>query len=611
MSLQVWLPLNGDLENRGLSNSSITNNLTIDNSGKLGKCAKTSSSATTSLDYTPNFNTTSISFGGWFKFNKAEIAAKVEGLTYSSSATYPTGNLIGNDSYGGIGLIWNGNKIYNSSTFSSMSVFSTLRTATVNNSTSSINIEFDKWVHIYLTYNANTRVLSLYKDGNLVNSITFSEFTNGISRSLSLNYNATYGGNGPSANIPFYTSDIRIYDHCLSDKEVKEISKGLVLHYKLDSDTIQQLNNCYLYPTMETSSSSAGWSHWNQTGGSGSNGQNTDRQYIYRNSNTYSHWVANANGATGSYLFYQSPAFDGGYRSLTAIIKEEHSLPITESICFPVWNARDGGVPNNKWTSIVALGNGFYLCKCEGIHQDGSNNLVGIYVTVGNKVYISECYLENYRECASDIFGNFSGKVNDSSGYGYNGTINGTLTINNDSAKYSKCTVFDGNTASITLGNLSTICPEGNFTFNCWIYKDGTWSTKSWETILGGPSGFELETKYSGINSPVIVNYSWGKTSMPYNLNEWTMITMTRNSSETKYYINGSLAGTGTAGTIPSGNYFIGAWSSSSGQNYKGKVSDVRIYNTVLSESDIKELYETSASIDKNGNLYCRELVEV
>ena len=39
MSLQVWLPLNGDLRNNGLADISVTNNgATINNAGKIGKC---------------------------------------------------------------------------------------------------------------------------------------------------------------------------------------------------------------------------------------------------------------------------------------------------------------------------------------------------------------------------------------------------------------------------------------------------------------------------------------------------------------------------------------------------------------------------------------------
>jgi hypothetical protein len=40
-------------------------------------------------------------------------------------------------------------------------------------------------------------------------------------------------------------------------------------------------------------------------------------------------------------------------------------------------------------------------------------------------------------------------------------------------------------------------------------------------------------------------------------------------------------------------------------------MSDFRMYFTALSESDIKELYNTSAVIDNEGNLYVREDVEV
>ena len=41
MGLQVWLPLNGNLNNQGLSNVTVTNNgATVDDNGKIGKCYK-------------------------------------------------------------------------------------------------------------------------------------------------------------------------------------------------------------------------------------------------------------------------------------------------------------------------------------------------------------------------------------------------------------------------------------------------------------------------------------------------------------------------------------------------------------------------------------------
>ena len=39
MSLKIWLPLNGNIENQGLADITITNNgATVDNNGKIGKC---------------------------------------------------------------------------------------------------------------------------------------------------------------------------------------------------------------------------------------------------------------------------------------------------------------------------------------------------------------------------------------------------------------------------------------------------------------------------------------------------------------------------------------------------------------------------------------------
>ena len=169
------------------------------------------------------------------------------------------------------------------------------------------------------------------------------------------------------------------------------------------------------------------------------------------------------------------------------------------------------------------------------------------------------------------------------------------ITATNSGATYSStggklggCYSFDGTDDAIGVGNLSTIV-DTDFSWSCWFYR-GEWSSKSWETIFGGPSGFELETKSGSTNSPLMYAYSWGKGTFTYELNQWNHLVMTRTTSETKFYLNGELKLTGNAGSIPSGNYFVGSWSSTTGQNFKGKVNDVRIYDHCLSPMEVKWL---------------------
>ena len=624
MSLQVWLPLVRDYSNQGLCNAIpalTSSNSSIVASGKLGNCLHLNDVGEINTNCNINANTTSLSFGGWYKFNKAEIQAVIDTKTYSSTNKTSVGNLIGNNSYGGVGLIFTTNDLYsNNKILTTFSVFANLRATGVNKSTSSKSLDFDIWYHIFTVIDKDNLVLSLYVDGQLFNSVTLSEYTDVSTRNLFLNYKHVASGNGVVISPPCYANDIRIYDHALSAKEIKELSNGLVCHYTLGDRGVQQLNNCYSYPTFNTSSAGGGWNHWGGSGHIGTYGQNTDTTYIFRSGQPYSHWVANGSGATYNYLVYQSPAFEGGTRSLCCIIKHENSLPITNSICYPTWNARSGGTPINAWTSIISLSNGFYLCKCENIQQDGSNDLVGVYVTAGNKIYISEGYLENDRVCCSDIFYNDT-TVYDSSGYNYHGTSSG-ISVSSDTPKYSVSTVFDANadtitpTACFSVGQTMT-----QLSVSIWFKTDTLNSTTPNIWSLGENlfARIRLEDathiwNYFRVGTTqVSFSYSAGKTLTD---NTWHHVVFTFKDGIICVYLDGIkiaesvYTSTATYMTCSSTDWHLAGYRANS-ENFIGSLSDFRIYSTCLSADDILELYHTGASIDKSGNMYAYEFNEV
>ena len=97
------------------------------------------------------------------------------------------------------------------------------------------------------------------------------------------------------------------------------------------------------------------------------------------------------------------------------------------------------------------------------------------------------------------------------------------------------------------------------------------------------------------------------------------MLTVVYNNAQMILYLNGELYGTASSTT-----YGV-AFNTSSrvtmmlgeepGPNsapipsagwYSGKISDFRLYNNELSAFQIKELYNTSATIDNIGNVYAR-----
>lgn len=584
MSLQVWLPLNGNLNNQGLSDVTVTNNgATVDSNGKIGSCYSFDTGKRLTVTR-PAAVTKEISYSCWVRISSWNesfdcIMSMETGTEWKNNRA-----TLCRDS-NGTHLTWN---IANGSSSSRIS--------------SNTSLSLNTWYHIACTYNGAK--LRIYVNGVEDSSADTSLIPNYDSANLYIGASSIN-----TQHLNGCLNDVRIYDHCLSAKEVKEISKGLVCHYKLDNNGFGG-ENLILESHRVTSGSDAS--------GITSTYMDDGSLKVVAASGNY-HWRScgfskDSNSNVGSKL----SVGDNYTISLDVKVEEGNSLPtlfINGGNGYKSLQPVNGRIITNNWFRA------YYTSTWSepGTSYDNISLHLGFGGAIGT-FYFKNFKLEKGSKptqwCPSPLDDNTLGldltTEVDCSGLSNNGTKIGGLSSSTDpvSIRYGSCYDFDGNTGSIQIPNLSTLVPSGEFTMNCWIYHDDTWSSKTWETIFGGPSGFELEAKPSSTNSPFLYAYSWGSGKATYELNKWNMITMTRNASEAKFYINGELKITGSAGTIPSGNYFIGAWNTSSQQNFKGKISDFRLYSAVLSEEDIKMLYDTSASVDKNGNMYAYEFKE-
>lgn len=614
MGLQIWLPMNGNLENQGVFNTSITSSGSIANAnGKIGSCMKITSQ--TDSGYIPNFNTTGLTMGGWFKFNKSEIASVVSGLSYSSTANSATGNLIGNDSYGGIGLIWIGNNYYSLQSFESIYICAALRTSTVNVTTSGFTIDFDKWIHLMLVWDPDSRKLSIYKNGNVFHTTTVNNFSDGVSRNLYLNYRAIYGGNGPHASIPMYCNDIRVYDNALTANEIKKIAQGLVLHYPL-SDGFGGENICKVWDVslsgsdfgsystrtydttthigkIQVTSTNNKWNAWRF----GTSDLDTPCTTLTTGTNTYTMSVdiKVTNYTSGTIRC----GFD--FRTNNAV-SSLATVTLTAEQCNGKWHRVSSSLTTNNQQNTACLWS-----------INSNNTIHGSQTTIEYKNWKLERgdkatpWIPNKSNSDYSKIGLNSNIVYDVSGYGNNGTKSGTISYSSDTPRYNVSTGFDGS-QYIQLPFPCGMISEA-VTVACWGYESN-WNTTYAERLIGaatGSSGWCIGDY--GSENTLFAFYANGSYNTAFGFKQlsdgWHYFVITFDGINLKYYVDGVLFSSKTFSTKQSAT---GVYNIQIGQHYggacsfKGKISDVRIYATALSADDILELYKTPSYLASNAS---------
>lgn len=557
MSLQVWLPLNGDLHNQGLSDVTVTNNgATVNTSGKIGKCYSfDGSNSCIALNAPSLYN---IIKGGNQPFTIMfwiYHAAASRGIIFGDYGL--TGTIQCNvelQSNHKVRFYWAGAPDKNFST----------------------SVGENTWCHIALVYDGSQVII--YKNGVLQTGDSYSGTLTAKSKTTGVYHLGRDYRN--DTNLNGKLNDFRIYDHVLSTKEVEEISQGLVLHYKLDQPNQNLLTNDWDLTA------------WSKESGISVSWDNTIGMYkVLDSSHTSSRWGIYQNitlSANTTYTF-----------SVDGMKKDQNvNFGFAEGTSWPA-NAGSFTTTMSRLSKTITVGDADANCRIYlNINPvtDGSN--YGYFrapkLEIGSVATNWKAHTENI--------------IYDSSGYSNNGTIVGSLTTSTPSPRYSCATKFDG-ASRITHDTLPSI-----YTLSCWCKTDKNKSTSQFMVADSGSS--MCISFYNGTIIGVFgtIRSTGSKCTLgsEYKENDWNHIVVVKTSEDGQrdIYCNGvKLTPTSNNYWNATTGFWVGTRDASQTNPFYGNIVDVRAYATALTPEQIKELYNTSMSIDNKGNIHARELI--
>lgn len=559
--LKIWLPLDGDLRNLGTSDIEVTNNgVTVDNAGKIGKCYYFNGSAqylqlskTLGDIYSSDF-----SWCVWLKptDNTRGIIFSEYAASGSSGVAF---ELLANRV---IRVYWNGSPDWNFG----------------------ISIDKDEWSHVAITKKNNT--IKVYVNGQYRTEKTGTLSARPSTACIRLGDD--YRG-GTNVSYMGYMNDARIYDHCLSAAEVREIAMGLVLHYKLDDMKIKTGTNLVT----------------GVTGGNRVTKLTDGRigvQTTGENADTYFTINLSESITNGTKYFLSCDASgisEGAY-----------------------WGFPLGAQSNSTLLFKIYNGHNEYSFTANDINW-GSNRL--FMDDVNRADWANKATFWNF-----ELYKTPTLEVEDSSGYGHNGETINEVTISSDTPRYNSSVQLNGsNTAIKVPDNKWMVQGAEAITINLWA-KSSAWAGAHLFSCTES-GGFNTEAGSSGyLRFPIHVYTNAEKTSTAYKYDskeiqisalsttDWNMITFVYDSTGTRTYINGNLHHTYSNVSYgihfnTNARLFLGCEANTASPTtpyFNGEISDFRIYYTPLLDTDIKLLYNMSMRVDNLGGVHAFEFDE-
>lgn len=589
MSLRVWLPLNGDTNNYGLDDLTVTNNgATVNQYGKIGKCYYfNGSSQYLKIQKNQSFFSNEFSFCVWI---------------------YTTRN---NSVYQGIGCC---RKLTGAVFTLFLSPEGKMRIDLGTNSdeqwVSNYYYPVNTWFHVCVVFKNN-------KAKYYINGIERQERENLTNISYSWGQIFTFGcshvNNSTYANYLYgKLNDIRFYDHALSIKEIKEISKALVIHYPLDNF---DLGNENLVPNSGSQVISAANSHIQKSLNS------TDIILMKGKTITVSADIKSSSASLvscDSYLRNGSngPANTNIIRKINNISNQYRRFSYTVD------------VPSNLTFAQIAFRNNSNTGT--GVDTAATYYYKNIKIEIGNK---ATQWIPYKTDTLYTSLGLNDNNIYDSSGF-RNDATKTNVSFQAGGPRHRNCAVFSGSNSYIRNENSTRwmVQQANEMTINLWAYAED-WTTQTNAhlfsctesggfNIQNGSTGYLSFSLHAGQNQ-AFTSFVYRRDPAAIKLSDlspgWHMFTFIYDKSQgTKIYIDSILINQYDFTSYgihfnTNAKLFLGCQASTAVAAvpfFNGKQSDFRLYYTALSQSDIKTLYWNSALLDREKNIYTYSYIE-
>lgn len=539
--LMVWLPLTdaNHCENQGLVGklTCITTPTFVDG-GKLGKCLSTGEYQMSAEQTTKVLNNNHLTIAFWVYVDAA------------TGASTPRSAFIGNE-----GMGTNNNRKF---TIMQYPTVNDLHCSWMNDAAYNVFISIIienalpsyKWTHVAITYENPTAIIyingvEVRRDTGVSNSSTFAYTTPII-----------------KYNIGRRINDFRIYSYAFSPQEIKELSRGKVGHWLGDG------NGTFLPNVLDTPRVT----YQDYTKLSNNNWDISQRESSYgmvRFENL------GMNGVAGPWVV-----------SFTAWASTEYTSTI--DLC-------DVG---NKQIKIKTTPSKFFITATASNYYQ-TNDYNG-FLDIGMPTSISKLYIRDLKMEKGTIPSAYSASnqafLSDISGFGRHGQVVGNVTLAEDTPRYDKSLKYNGGNVVVT--GLPTM---NTYTISWWDkFPADTGLLFDWRL---GPVDTTMHSSSAGavINNNTCYFQIGGVTTDYQNYsnyditaNTWYHYCLVCDNSKSRLYINGIQKWEANKGSIADFSQLILGGrnaAANDGYQYTGQHSDFRIYATVLSADDVKELY--------------------